>query len=144
MKKKTIISIYGKSNQGKSDTIKLVYSLIKTAFPKAVFNEIYLKADIKIIITIGKIKIGIESQGDPGSRLGNSLKDFDADSCDIILCATRTSGSTVGTVSAYHTKGYDIIWATNYISYEKPQAQLNQLSAEEIFELIQKLMSGVI
>lgn len=142
MKRKAIVALYGISNQGKSETIKLIYSLIKTAYPRAIFNEIFIGGDIKVIVTIGKIKIGIESQGDPGSRMSQSLIDFDSASCDIIICATRTSGTTVDTVSSYHKKGYDIIWATNYISYEKPHTQLNQISAEQIFELIQKLMSG--
>ena len=95
------------------------------------------------IITIDKIKIGIESQGDPNSRLFESLKEFVKINCDLIICSTRTSGATVGAVSAlYASDNYDIIWVTNYRSNEKNQDTLNNFSARQIFELIQNLLTN--
>ncbi|MDI9319952.1 MAG: hypothetical protein QM530_05685 [Phycisphaerales bacterium] len=41
------------------------------------------------------IKIGIESQGDPNSRVFVSIPIFVNLNCDLILCATRTRGATV-------------------------------------------------
>ena len=73
-------------------------------FPDAKPSEIpnYL-GDILLTIKIGKIKIGIESQGDPNSRMiyDNTIKkladkelDPELGGCQIIVCATRTEGMT--------------------------------------------------
>lgn len=53
--------------------------------------------------------IGIESQGDPGSRLKVSLDIFVKMDCDIILCVTRTKESTVDFVKELEPE-YKINW----------------------------------
>ena len=55
--------------------------------------------------------MGIESQGDPSSRLRQSLSAFVAAKCDIIFCACRTSGMTVGWVNSL-SPGYSIHFVT--------------------------------
>lgn len=145
--RKNIVAIWGQAQQGKSDTVKRIAQLILDNYPTASTTPITINfsADIKVIIVIGKIKIGIESQGDPNSRLLESLKEFSKSNCDLIVCSTRTSGSTVNAVSALNSSdNYEIIWATNYRSYEKPQTTLNDLSARQIFELIQNLLTNKI
>lgn len=141
--KKTVIANWGHAQKGKSDTVKRVAQIILRNYPNATTNptNIDFSADIKIVITIDKIKIGIESQGDPNSRLFESLKEFAKINCDIIICSTRTSGGTVDAVNALCTSdNYDIIWATNYRSNEKNQNSLNDLSARQFFELMQNLL----
>jgi len=49
---------------------------------------------------VNVLVVGIESQGDPNSRLQQSILDFAVAKCDIIFCACRTSGMTVGWVNA--------------------------------------------
>lgn len=145
--KKNIIAIWGQAQQGKSDTVKRIAQHILSNYPTAISTptNIDFSADIKVIIEIGKIKIGIESQGDPNSRLFESLKEFAKIKCDLIICSTRTSGATVDVVSNLHSSdNYEIIWATNYRSNEKPHATLNDLSARQIFELIQNLITNKI
>lgn len=142
--KKVVIANWGSSRQGKSDTVKKVAKLILKHYPKALVepSSIDFSADINIIITIGDIKIGIESVGDPGSRLFASLKAFVKAKCDVIICSTRTSGATVEAVNdLYRLHGYDNIWVTNYRSNEKNQLQLNDLSAKHIYELLQNLIA---
>ncbi len=142
--KKVVIANWGSSRQGKSETVKKVTQLILSHYPKSIVFPITIdfSVDIKIIITIGKIKIGIESQGDPNSRLFASLKEFVKAGCDIIICSTRTSGSTVWAVEdLYRLNGYDNIWVTNYRSNEKNQSDLNSLSAQHIFELFENVLS---
>jgi len=136
--KKTVFANWGHARQGKSDTIKRIAKKILDSYPNATTepSQIDYSADINVIITADNLKIGIESQGDPNSRLPDSLKRFSADNCDIIICATRTSGGTVEEVDNLAPK-YDIIWVTNYRSKENTE-KLNQLSAEQIFDLIKK------
>lgn len=145
--KKTVFAIWGHAQQGKSDTVKRIAQEITTAYPTATTNPapINYSTDIQVIITIGKITIGIESQGDPNSRLFASLTKFSSENCDIIVCSTRTSGATVDAVSALHSShGYDIVWTTNHRSNEKNQATLNDISAKHIFGLIQQVMAGTL
>lgn len=145
--KRTVFANWGHASQGKSDTVKRIAQEIITAFPTATTNPVTIdySTDIHVIISIGKIKIGIESQGDPNSRLFASLTKFSSDNCDIIVCSTRTSGATVDSVSALHAShGYDIVWFTNHRSHEKNQATLNDISAKHIFGLIQQVMAGTL
>lgn len=145
--KKTIFANWGHSGQGKSDTVKRIAQEILSHYPTAttVPSPVDYSADIQVIITIGKVTIGIESQGDPNSRLFKSLSMFAAAKCDIIVCSTRTSGATVHAVSNLHAShGYDIVWVTNHRSYEKPHAVLNDISAKHIFGLIQRVIAGTL
>ena len=140
MKDKTLIAIWGSGRQGKSTTVSNICKLILTEFPKATSRFINEGKDITVIIIIGKIKIGIESQGDPSSRLPDSLKIFSKDeNCDIILCTSRTSGMTVETIDKIAQKfNYNLIWATNLRSSDN-QEYLNNYSANQIFEFIKTL-----
>lgn len=145
--KKTIFANWGPSEQGKSDTVKRIAKEILAAFPTATTlpTAINFSSDIQVIITIGKITIGIESQGDPNSRLFESLESFSTDNCDIIICSTRTSGGTVDAVSALHSShGYDIVWVTNHRSMEKSQETLNDISAKHIFTLVRQVIAGTL
>lgn len=145
--KKNIIAIWGHANQGKSDTVKRIAQILLKEYPTAIPTPLNIdySTDIKIIVAIGEIKIGIESQGDPNSRLFGSLKEFARKNCDLIICSTRTSGATVNAVSSLHSSdNYEIIWATNYRSNEKSRNILNELSANQVFELIQTLLTNKI
>jgi hypothetical protein len=139
---KSIIAIWGRPKQGKSDTVKRITKLILSNYPNARFTPLnidYAK-DIKVLIEINKIKIGIESQGDPNSRIFDSLNEFSEINCDLIICSTRSAG---GTVNAVHkltkSDNYNVIWSTNHRS-ENDHDSLNDLSAKQVFEMIQNLL----
>ncbi len=68
---KTVIANWGIAKQGKSKTIKSLTKLIFLNFPNAISNiaQVDYSKDIKLIICIGSAVIGIESTGDPDSRL---------------------------------------------------------------------------
>jgi hypothetical protein len=145
--KKTIFANWGHADQGKSDTVKRIAQIILATYPTATTSHTTINylSDIRVIITIGKVTIGIESQGDPNSELFESLKMFSSANCDIIICSTRTSGRTVDAVNALHSShGYDIVWVTNHRSNEKSQSTLNVISAKHIFTLVQQVMAGTI
>lgn len=140
---KSVIAIYGQAGRGKSATIREVANQLMNAFPIHSLQIINDGGDITYIIEINGVKIGIESQGDPNSRQLRSLADFVAVSCDIIICACRTSGMTKDAVADLHRNHqYEIIWTTNHHSWQKNQDQLHLISASEILELIKLIMNG--
>lgn len=106
---KKVIALWGIANIGKTDTIQKVYNFLCLKF--AIKKKEYQKfdKDIRVVFTINGIKIGIESQGDPDSRLEESLKLFVKVGCTIIICATRTRGHTVNLVKSLG-KRYEVIW----------------------------------
>ena len=64
---KTIIAVRGAASRGKSTSIKLAFELLKDAYPNADVQNLLTRTtrvDIKIIVTIRGVQIGIESQGD--------------------------------------------------------------------------------
>ena len=97
-----IYALQGRGNSGKSDTIIKVFNELVRKYPSASVQQLSSGThDIKAILTNLKgYKVGIESQGDPGSRLQQSLQDFANANCTIIICATRTSGMTVSWVNS--------------------------------------------
>ncbi len=145
--KKTVIANWGIGKQGKTSTIKNLFQIIMRNDPSATLNgPMPTTYDIRIIITLSNgIKVGIETAGDPGSPLENSLKEFASNHCELIICCTRTDGATVRAVESLFTNhGYDTIWINNFRSNEVNKDKLNQLSAEHIYDLMVKRMSGMI
>ena len=71
---KKIIALRGVKDVGKSSTLRKTYELLKKKYPNCQCVEHHIdRVDIKVVITINGVKIGIESQGDPNSRLLVSL-----------------------------------------------------------------------
>jgi basic membrane lipoprotein Med (substrate-binding protein (PBP1-ABC) superfamily) len=126
--------LQGCPNCGKSSTIKEIYNILSNNYPNSTIHN-YFQAqppaqDIKI--TMNGVKqhlIGIESQGDPNSRLAQSLDDFDKAGCDIIFCASRSTGTTVNVVKSY-SNNYQIFFIDqlfldkNLISNNNPNQSL--------------------
>ncbi|MFL3663341.1 MAG: hypothetical protein ACJ04Q_05010 [Flavobacteriales bacterium] len=141
---KTIIAVHGRASEGKSSTIKEVFRQIIEDFPHTrVDRKVNFKGDILVIITINNIKIGIESQGDPNSRMINedTLRKLTEEKCQIILCATRTSGKTVKKVDTIANEfNYHTIWLSSYWSPSLNHNVLNKKAAANIIELIKSLM----
>ncbi len=141
---RNVVAVWGHAQQGKTGVIKRIARLIIRYYPEAevLIGDIDAEGDIQLIIKIGKIKIGIESQGDPNSRLFESLPLFIEEECVLIICATRTSGATVNKVDELAGHGYQITWVTNHRSYEKDSDILNDYSANQLFDLIKDIIAG--
>lgn len=140
---KTVLVVWGASNQGKSSSIKEIVNLLPSRFPTAFVDMRIPGGDIQAIVTIGKVKIGIESAGDPGSRLPTSLQLFIREGCEVIVCATRTRGSTVTEVEAVHVKHkFDIVWTSNYYSREKNVPDSNRYFAEHILFMLSEILAS--
>lgn len=139
------IVIWGIGGQGKSETIRHITKLILVQYPSAkLSNPIKSRGDVKVIITVGKCTIGIEGQGDPGNRQGESLDEFVADGCNIIICSCRSFGETYDKAVYYLSrKGYEVVQITNMRSESKDKnylSGLNKLSAELLLPYIQTLI----
>jgi hypothetical protein len=137
--KKKIIGLFGAARVGKSTTINKVYEILTLKYDYREIGQSLLKfKDIRVVIVINGIKIGIESQGDPNSRLKESLDIFVKVGCDIIVCATRTSGMTVGWVEAKKPL-YNVEWKE-----KKPDVTQQEISnlnmANEIVAEIEKYL----
>ncbi|MHB1143803.1 MAG: hypothetical protein ACYCZS_02770 [Thiobacillus sp.] len=97
-----LFALQGPGNSGKSTTLIHLYHALQTKYPAATIQAVHNGTrDIAVIMRgVKGLVVGIESQGDPGSRLRQSLAGFAAANCDIIFCACRTSGMTVGWVNS--------------------------------------------
>lgn len=140
----TVIANRGIEGQGKSETIKLLRNEIKRRFPSHIEHVLLDDGDIKCILEINNIIIGIESQGDPKSRQGQSLIDFVNYGCNIIICTCRTSGETEINVYDTINHGYRLIMVTNYRSYQISHTQLNQISASHHYQIINDIINGTL
>jgi hypothetical protein len=104
-----IYVLQGPAKCGKSSTIKEIFRELNTKYPNCIKKD-YFPDQYDIQIEMQNIKgflVGIESQGDPNSRLKNSLSDFEESGCDIIFCAARTRGMTVQWINS-HSGNYHI------------------------------------
>lgn len=137
-----VIANNGKAECGKSSSIKEVFNKLITTYP---YKVLIKDGDIKATVTIGNILVGIESQGDPNSRMMQSMNDFVSMGCQIIIAACRTSGETYNKIIELNQiNKYDIIWATNdktAIS-QKHQDILNKKYAERVIALIMERING--
>jgi hypothetical protein len=97
-----VFALQGPGNCGKSTTLVSLYNAVRSKYPSATVQIVHNgTADIAVIISgVNGLVVGIESQGDPGSRLQNTLSTFVGAKCDIIFCACRTRGMTVDWVNA--------------------------------------------
>jgi hypothetical protein len=91
-----IFALQGLSNSGKSSTLIELLNQIISKYPQSRVQALQGGTkDVKVIVDlVNGMRIGIESQGDPNSRLQQSLADFRSAKCDIVFCACRTSGMT--------------------------------------------------
>lgn len=161
-KQKTVIALIGKSNIGKSRTLKQVFEWLMETYPDAEIEKkpisLYrstkgkstlLRADISVILTIGDARIGIESMGDPAgrSRLTQSLNKFSNNQppCDVILCAIRDTkdGKMRRIVEQLRQKSYVIVWIKKERLPEKGDYEkANSACAQKILLKIKRLLAG--
>lgn len=142
---KLVIANSNIAEQGKSSSIIEVFNQLSKKYPTNVkiLEDDY---DIKAIVIVKGVKIGIESQGDPGSRLETSMKYFVSQDCKIIVAACRTKWDTYNTIASLNQHGYDIIWATNDVFCDKENnlaiKYLNKKYAKHVIKLIEDRING--
>lgn len=74
--KNTILALKGTAKSGKSTTIRKVYEMLKSEYDgeMSIIVEHAGDVDIKVILVVKGVKIGIESQGDPGGKARKKSK----------------------------------------------------------------------
>lgn len=133
---KKIFVIRGPGNTGKTSIIQSVYHQLIDCYPDADITDFQPGAyDVKAIISVNGKKLGIESHGDPNSRLKDSLHEFAQFDCNTILCATRTRGMTVEWVKSYHPP-YEIEYFDQRYFDKHKRDQKNAELAQSVFEKV--------
>lgn len=139
---KTILTVWHTSGKGKTSTIREFADLLNITFPnrKIIIQEpspFNPTGDIRYIIEINGKTIAIESQGDPSSGLKRRLDEINSFNPDIIICASRTRGSTVSDIDSFAaTNSFQQIWTSTYQTDTNHQ-QVNKLKAQHMLELLQ-------
>ena len=150
--RKLVIANRGVGQIGKSASILAVYHLLKERGFKTILETWqyeYENGDIKAIFDINGVKVGIESQGDPGCDMEDSMEEFVAKGCEIIVAACRTRSDTFEKVRDYlgAENNYDILWCAHYV-YQGGDAivireTLNKVYAEHVLKLVLDRIAGV-
>ena len=141
---RTLLAVVGIANTGKTTTIKIVYESIKTKYRN--FEEARIVPpsrgkEIRIILTIGKIKIGILSIGDSRSELKERLKYFEQKECKIIVCACRTKGSTFKAAYGMEPKYRVKPFPKTKMESARGQDADNREVAQRIFSEVKRAMA---
>jgi hypothetical protein len=137
---KQIIVLSGKSNIGKSKTIKIVYELLLENYPSLIILPDTLAEtgkEIRVVIKINGKRIGIESRGDNRTLVENALKIFADHKCAIILCASRTRGGSWDAVQEFGASHTYNINRIEKVSKPTQQDTSNTEYAENIVEKIE-------
>jgi uncharacterized protein with FMN-binding domain len=137
-----IVAIKNIANKGKTSTIKLVAEKLYLRYlneKKEFYGEV--NEVIDVIIKNKQIRIGIISQGDPTTGLKDKLVEKISNQCDVIICATRTSGETVNAVNDVSKSNNGlVIWTTTYeINDKSLHIKMNNLKSNQIIDLIESM-----
>ena len=135
---KAMICFWGLSEIGKTPAIKTIWQNLKNGSNPPLDTS---SDDICDIVYLDGHKIGIESQGDPDSKQKEWIDELIKEECEIIICASRTKGSTVEVVeSRAKDYGYDLIWLSPLSSTQSSlHPYLNSTTSESIIKLIKIL-----
>jgi hypothetical protein len=105
---KKAIALRGIGRIGKSQTIRTVDELLRNKYPSAtVEHEYRTQIELRVVLSINGVKIGIESTGENIGRIKESFDLFLSLGCEVIICATRTKGNAVTAVNAL--PGYEVV-----------------------------------
>ncbi|MFL9483801.1 hypothetical protein ACI6Q2_13570 [Chitinophagaceae bacterium LWZ2-11] len=145
--RRIIIAIYGRAREGKSQTIRGVYNRLRQLVTERDVDVLQDDGDILAIIRLDGVVIGIESQGDPNSRMirERTVRQLALRECDIILCASRTEGMTVREIDDVGDEfEYNRLWRSSYDAhhYDPPPFEIiNGMAADEIMLVIRALIN---
>lgn len=147
MKKKYIICDYARANWGKTETLLEVINILDSpSNPQFTLVDEKPHGDGKdrwCLFCSNNKKIVVSTVGDPNSVQPIWLEDAAKAGADIIVAASRTSGSTVNAVYDVATRhGYEIIWFQNFhidnskILNMQPMTDVRRTAAKCIVKII--------
>ena len=116
---KILLDVFGPANKGKSTAIIDAFCKLSGRDEKDFFDvDGNLKSgDITEVLTINGKKVGFVSHGDNGNNK-NILSRLVEKKCDIIVCASRTRGSSLNNVKeiAEHNS-FQIVYLSPFCYY---------------------------
>ncbi len=100
---KELIVLTGVANVGKSMTLNRVLELLREKFPS--MKEIAVlrrtRIEIRVVVEIDGIRVGIDSRGDRPEHVKDALDVLLRQRCSIIVCASHTRGGTIDEVRQF-------------------------------------------
>lgn len=143
--KKTILCLFGPANAGKTSTIRRVDEILQSYGAKLV-KVLFEEYDFGKEYMFRGHKIGILSLGDPGSAQSEHLDHLAIDECDIIICASRSKGTTCDAVSKVASSNYDRYWISPLYEYDRlhPLAvDMHELNANFLIKAIISVYNNI-
>jgi len=138
---KKLIALWGAADSGKSSTLKIVHKTLSKLATNSIEAISVSGVDVRDIFVINGVKVGIETQGDPGSRLEETLNILKKEGCKLIICATRTRGHTTEMVSSLNPP-YHISWrGQSSVSEETLRDESNDAIAKLILKEVKSFIS---
>ena len=135
---KTLIALYGISNQGKTTTIRRVYDDLRLKY-RVVRRGSPSRTEVNgAILDIDGVLVGFASPGDVEWILAANLLPLIEKGCIVILCATHTRG---GTVDLVERVAADHQFATVWIEKAGDSTDhivANRRKADEIIQRIRR------
>lgn len=106
-----IIVLNGKANCGKTSVLKKLYAKLvgNSIFRQTCFQQEGLY-DLSAMFECGGKKIGITTLGDGETELKKAFNIFAKESCDLVVCASRSRDTKNGAVRYIKSLGADLIW----------------------------------
>ena len=134
--KKTILCLFGPANIGKTASIRRINEILQSDGAK--LEKVSLdEYDICKEYMFKTHKIGLLSLGDPVSDQPKYLDQLAADDCDVIICASRSKGTTRDAVSKIASSNYELYWISPLYEYDSVHplsADMHELNAEFIIK----------
>lgn len=141
----TIIALRGKSQTGKTTTLKKLIEIIKEKGHGVTTLEQY-KNDIVIVVEINGKNVGITTRGDFKSYLATDFAEFEKWSCELFVCACRSKGETVDFLEK-QSKGGTLIYHGEWYIEPKDRTDLasdidkaNTYQAQMIYDEIIRML----
>lgn len=138
---KYIVCDFARSNWGKSNTLLEVIEQLKEK-ASLISEEQIGDKDKYAVFDMNKKKIIVNTQGDPDSYQEEGLQRAVKEDAVIIVCASRTKGSTVECIYEIAKHGYEVIWFSNFYADREDLSCVKdfpEVTADSIVKLIQKL-----
>ena len=127
---KKVFALKGRRSIGKSQTIRTVDELLRTKYQDA-------RVEHEHVLSINGVKIGIEST----SENSGNFDLFVSLDCEVIICATRTTGKGVNAVNAL--PGYEVVWLEQQVQSAPFEQVLSNLAmARHIVEETEKCIAA--
>ena len=139
---KKAIALKAVAKRGKSQTLRTVDELLRVKYPDAIVeHEHRTGVELRAVLSINGVKIGIETTGENIKRIKESFDLFVNLGCEVIICATRTTGNTVMAVNAL--PGYEVVWLEQR-AHSNPVEQVlgNLAMARQIVEETEKSIAA--